>query len=237
MQEQEIVQSSYASIINSDDPSRIVLIIGKSGLGKSYSIRNLPAKNTFVVNIFGKELPFKGWKKNYTIWKPGTRTGNMLRSNNYSDIDFALDEIKHRKEIKFGVIDDFQYLMTGEFMDRAYEKGYDKWTEMGKHVHDIIMKAKTLGGGKTIFFLAHSETNDLGEIDVKTLGKLLSEKIVIAGMFTVVLMCQIDKGEFKFQTKNRTGKSIVKSPPGMFPDELIDNDLNYVAKKIYEYDN
>ena len=100
---------------------------------------------------------------------------------------------KKRKEIKFIVIDDFQYLMANEFMNRAYEKGYDKWTEIGKHAFDLLFKTKTLGNNRVVFVLAHSDTNDLGDTDVKTLGKMLSEKIVVAGMTADDTMAAADQ--------------------------------------------
>ena len=43
-----------------------VLVIADSGTGKSTSIGNLDPKETFIVNIANKPLPFKGWKKQYT---------------------------------------------------------------------------------------------------------------------------------------------------------------------------
>jgi AAA domain len=225
------VGSAYTGIIQSEGNSKPVLIIGKSGSGKSSSIRTLPAKNTFLINVIGKDLPFRGWRKSYKI------NDNMLCSDSYTEIENELDKIKKRKEIKFIIIDDFQYLMANEFMNRAYEKGYDKWTEIGKHAFDLLFKAKTLGSNRIVFFLAHSDTNDLGDTDVKTLGKMLSEKIVVAGMFTIVLQCFQDKGAYLFETKSATGKSVVKTPFEMFATDRIPNDLKMVADAIYKFEN
>ena len=230
----ETVQSvigAYTGIIQGEGNSKPVLIIGKSGSGKSSSIRTLPAKNTFLVNVIGKDLPFRGWRKNYRMGE------NMLCSDNYTEIENELDKIKKRKEIKFIVIDDFQYLMANEFMNRAYEKGYDKWTEIGKHAFDLLFKTKTLGNNRVVFVLAHSDTNDLGDTDVKTLGKMLSEKIVVAGMFTIVLQCFQDKGAYMFETKSATGKSVVKTPFEMFATDRIPNDLKMVADAIDKFEN
>jgi hypothetical protein len=226
----------YNEIINDDNQSTPVLVIGRSGGGKSSAIVTLPPKNTFIINVLGKDLPFRGWRKNYTPWKPNGK-GNMLRSNDYDEIDNAFGEIADRKEIKYVVIDDFQYLMAGEFMRRAYEDGWNKWTQIGKHAYDLLIKARSLGAGKFVFFLAHSETNEQGEVDVKTLGKLLSEKIIVAGMFTVVLQCVVEKDKYYFRTKNSDGKSVLKSPVGMFSTPLIHNDLKYVADAIIKYEN
>lgn len=214
--------------------SKPILIIGKSGTGKTRSIVGLDPKKTFLVNVIGKDLPFKGWRKNYVPYVNGK--GNMLISDDYGTITTTLESVKKRKEIRYVVIDDFQYLMADEFMRRSYEKGYDKFTEIGRHAWDLLWLANTMGDGRIVFFLVHSDTNDLGEEKVKTIGKLLDEKICVEGMFTVVLNTVINKGQFFFATRNN-GRNTTKSPEDMFVENLIPNDLGYVAKAIADFDN
>jgi hypothetical protein len=221
-------------VIPQNAKSKPVLIIGKSGTGKTRSIVGLNPKETFLVNVIGKDLPIKGWRKNYTPYTTGK--GNMLISDDYATITSVLENLKNRKEIKYVVIDDFQYLMANEFMRRSYEKGYDKFTEIGRHAWDLLWLANTLGNGRIVFFLVHSDTNDLGEEKVKTIGKLLDEKICVEGMFTIVLNSVINKGTYNFATQN-SGKNTTKSPEGMFESNLIPNDLGFVAKAIYKFDN
>ena len=50
-----------------------ILVIAESGSGKSTSIENLDPKETFIINISGKALPFKGWKSKYSIWSKETQ--------------------------------------------------------------------------------------------------------------------------------------------------------------------
>ena len=59
-----------------------ILIIAESGAGKSTSIANLDPKETFIVNVANKPLPFKGWKNKYKIWSREDQTGkeNILNS-------------------------------------------------------------------------------------------------------------------------------------------------------------
>ena len=219
-----------STIISENSKSKPVLVIGKSGSGKSTAMRNLDPRSTYLFNVMGKDLPFKGWRKKYEEGK------NMLCSTDYEAIEKEMDLIKKRKEVKTVIIDDFQYLMADEFMRRGMEKGYDKFTEIGLHAYSLIRKAGTLGTGRCVYFLAHSDTNEFGEDKVKTIGKLLDDKICVEGMFTIVLNCVVDKGNYYFATRN-TGKNTTKSPDGMFKEIFIPNDLAAVSKAIYTYEN
>ena len=71
-------------------------------------------------------------------------------------------------------------------------------------------------------------------MELKTIGKLLDEKIVLEGMSTIVLKTAVSDGQYMFLTQN-SGKDTVKSPSGMFPTYAIDNDLKYVDQKIRNY--
>ena len=61
-----------------------VLIIADSGSGKSTSMRTLDPKETFIINIANKPLPFKGWKKNYTTIGKDNPKGNMTSASSAS---------------------------------------------------------------------------------------------------------------------------------------------------------
>lgn len=110
-----------------------IVICGDSGSGKSTSIApdeelgiiGLDPKETFIINIKGKPLPFKGWKKHYIpITKDNLDKGNYLVS---TDVDTIVKTLKYvsskRPEIKNIVIDDSQYKMADEFMSKASETG------------------------------------------------------------------------------------------------------------------
>ena len=210
-----------------------VLIIGKSGTGKSRSIVNLDPVSTFVISAIPKDLPFRGWKKKYT---PLTKTtGNWLCTDDYTATEKAMKYIdKELPKIKVLVIDDFQYFMADEFMRRAHEKGYDKFTEIGEHAWNLIWNLRMLRGDLVCFLLAHSDQNDLGETKCKTIGKLLDEKICVEGMFSIVLNTLVDNGQYFFQTQNN-GANTTKSPEGMFATERIPNDLSIVVSAINKY--
>ena len=214
-----------------------VLIIGGSGSGKSRSIKGLDSKETAIINVNGKDLPFKGWKSKYVvISKDG---GNLFNcKNSPDDYDDVINVVRHidknRPDIKIIVIDDFQYLMVNEFMRRSKEKGYEKFSEIGEHPWKLIWDCQLCRQDLIIYFLAHSEVSESGNVKIKTIGKMLDEKVCIEGMFTICLGTKVEDGKYYFETQS-TGQTPLKSPEGMLPLRM-ENDLNQVTKLIRKYE-
>jgi hypothetical protein len=194
-----------------------VLILGESGTGKSASLRNFKADELKVINVEGKPLPFKN-------------KFEIFNSDNYVKI---LKEMQATKKSSI-IIDDAQYLMANEFMRRATERGFDKFTEIAQNFWNLVNKVKELPKNQIVYFLAHIERDANGNEKIKTIGKLLDEKITVEGMFTIVLKTNVTDGQYTFITQNN-GHDTVKSPIGMFPSVAIDNDLKYVDDKIRNY--
>lgn len=132
------------------------------------------------------------------------------------------------------VVDDFQYLLATEFMDRAHEKGYDKFTEMARHYYDVLTTAATLAPEKRVYLLSHTDQSETGQVKAKTIGKLLDEKITVEGLVTIVLRTHVINGQYVFSTRN-SGQDTVKTPLGLFEDEHIPNDLAAVDAEIVSY--
>lgn len=222
--------------------SNAILIIGESGAGKSSSGESLDPKETFWLNVTGKDLPFRGFKKNYIPFTKENPKGNYLCSSDPETILKTLNYISaNRPDIKQAITDDFQYVMSFEFMARTKEKGYDKFNDIGGNAFNILQKARTLREDLSVIILTHCEKDRDGFIKMKTIGKLLDEKITPEGLFTVVLMADTikddnDKIKHIFRT-HTDGNSVIKSPKGMFETDTIDNDLKYVLEKVNEYNN
>jgi hypothetical protein len=196
-------------------------VLGRSGTGKSYSLRNFDPSEVEVINVQGKILPFKGAGK-----------FNLI---NTDDADEIVDAIKDAaKKYKKIVVDDFQYVMANEFMRRSAEKGYDKFTEIGRHAWDIANVVRELPNDVIVYVMCHTDTDQEGFERLKTIGKLLDDKIVLEGMSTIVLKTSVSDGKYYFLTQNN-GKDTTKSPAGMFPTYAIENDLKYVDDKIRNY--
>ena len=209
--------------------SIITLIIGESGSGKSTAIRTLDPTETFVINVLDKPLPFRGYKK---IYKSKV---NYLASDEHYQILRTIKYINEKMpHIKNVIIDDFQYLMANEFMRRAKERGFDKFTEIAQNAWSVIADAQLCRDDLYFFFLSHNELDATGKMKCKTIGKMLDDKITIEGMFTVVLHALINDGQYKFLTQNN-GTYIAKSPMGMFEDVVVDNDLQLVKNSMVTY--
>ena len=196
-----------------------VFILGHSGTGKSTSLRNFKSDEILHINVMRKPLPFKG------------RFAETYDGDDYTGIAKAINAT----EKKTIVIDDAQYLMANEFMRRSFEKGYDKFTEIGYNFWTLVNGASMdLPFDTIVYFLMHTDSDDNGNEKAKTIGKLLDEKITLEGMSSIVLKTAVKDGVYTFTTQNN-GHDTVKSPLGMFPTYEIDNDLKAVDTTIRKY--
>lgn len=197
-----------------------ILIIGKSGSGKSTSLRNFTKEdNIGIINVLGKRLPFKS-------------SLAAINTDDYAQVMKAIVGAKSRSI----VIDDAGYLMTNQFMKGHSNSGsgngiFAFYNDIGDRFWSLIRLVNTqTPDDRLVYFLMHEEKDEFGEIRPKTIGKMLDEKVCIEGMFTVVLRCR----EHKFLTQS-DGSDVAKSPIGMFGEAEIDNDLKLVDETIRKY--
>ena len=206
-----------------------VLIIGRSGSGKTYSLKNFQPDEVGIISVEKGRLPFKSDLKTVKIPKDfgdDIKTYAQLNAAKYSWIERTIAKAK----AKSIVIDDSQYLLVNELFDRSAEKGYDKFTDMAAHFRNLIHFINEMEDeDKIVYFLHHSELDSDGREKVKTIGKMLDEKLTVEGCFDIVLYCQ----DHEFYTQSN-GMSSAKSPEGMF-DLKIPNDLKFVDHAIREY--
>lgn len=205
------------------------LILGPSGSGKSASMRNLDPANTLLIQSVPKPLPFRSsaWKK---FHKETAKDGNVFTTDHWESII----QLATKTGRKIVVVDDFQYVLANEFMRRHDEKNYDKFTDIGFHAWEIISKLNALPDDKRIYFLSHTDEDQFGKIKMKTIGKMLDDKITLEGLFTIVLRAERADGEYVFRTQSN-GSDTCKSPMGMFDSEKIENDIAAVDAAITEY--
>jgi len=222
-------------------------VVGRSGTGKTRSVQGLDPKETLIISVSGKKIPMKGFAKLYTPLdeENGGATGNFYKTKSADAIIQILNLVdKKRPDIKNIVIDDYQYIMGFEFFDRADEKGFEKFASIGKNGARPLMKAAQLEREEIkIFVLTHEEEtseNFKPLRKMKTIGRMVDEKLTMEGLFTVVLFTDIRKDDktdavqYGFITHS-DGTTTAKSPEGMFDEDYIENDLGKVATAIDEY--
>ena len=194
-----------------------VLILGESGSGKSASMRNFDPEKVGIFNVAGKPLPFRKKLKS-------------VNNATYADIYKMLAKPK----LKTYVIDDSQYLMAFEELDRAKEVGFAKFTEMALNFSGLVRYIiNNLPADVIVYFLHHVETTETGKVKAKTVGKMIDSKLTLEGLFSIVLLCEASSEGHYFVTQS-DGYTTAKSPMDMF-DKEIDNDLSMVDTSIREY--
>lgn len=211
-----------------------VLLMGSSGSGKSTSLRNLPAEETTIINITNKPMPFKN--------KDGKKIVTLTDFQKEGEKELSYEELYKRiisaikgTKKKIIVIDDSSYMMTFENFEKVTNKGYDKFTNMAKNYYDLIKSAISCGDEKIVYIITHEEIDDVNQLyRPKTIGKMLSNQLVIEGLFSIVLRSLYKNGEYIFQTQN-DGTSVCKSPMDMFDSKEMPNDLYEIDKIIRNY--
>lgn len=199
-----------------------VLIIGKSGSGKSASMMNLKPDEVALISVLGKPLPFKGKFDQYIT----DDSNKIIRAIETTKRDIV-------------VVDDVGYTMTNMFMREHSATGggnsvFTLYNHIGDMFWDMIESVRAMENDKRVYFIMHEDQNDFGNVRPKTIGKMIDEKVCLEGMFTICLRCIMSNGKHIFRTQS-DGLDVAKSPIGMFKDLEIQNDLAMVDKTICEY--
>lgn len=200
-----------------------VLVYGKSGSGKSRSLKFFGEDEILLINIEGKELPFRN------TFKYICRTDSL---------DTIITQIQ-KMPCKIAVIDDAGYLMTHHFMDNHRNKkgsaSFDMYDDIADTMYFLVKRIKKETPEDVIVYvMLHEDTNDMGETKIRTIGKLIDNKVCLEGMVTVCLRCMSDNGKHFFRTQT-DGFDISKSPEDMFEDTEIDNNLKLVDDTIRKF--
>ena len=202
-----------------------VLVYGKSGSGKSRSLKFFGEDEIFLVNIEGKALPFK------STFKYVGKTDNL---------DVLMDQLK-KMPCKTAVIDDAGYLMTHHFMENHRNKkgnaSFDMYDDIADKMYFLVKRIKDeLPDDVIVFIMLHEDTDDSGNTKLRTIGRLIDNKVCLEGMVTVVIRCMSDQGKHFFRTQT-DGFDITKTPEELFDDNEveIDNNLKYVDQKIRDF--
>lgn len=195
-----------------------VLVMGESGSGKTYSLKNFDPNEVGIFSVEKGRLPFKGDFK-------------VVKNATYS----VIGKIFTAPKLKRYVIDDSQYLLVNELFDRAKDTGYQKYTDMAVNFRNLIHAVNhNLPDDVIVYFLHHTETDsNTGKTKAKTVGRMIDQYLTLEGCFDIVLLTVADGNQHFFITQS-DGYTTAKSPEGMF-EEKIPNDLAEVDRQIREY--
>lgn len=224
--------------------SNFVIVLGDSGTGKSTSIKTLNPTETIIVNVLGKRLPFKGSTADYN-----SENKNLFKISSWDKVVILLDKINKLPNIKNVVLDDAIYIMRNEFFDRSLERGYDKYNELADHFRKIVQKCSSLRDDLNIFMMLHTESVEsdggIKSYKASTVGKLLDKMYNPLENVSITLYCEPKfdengKPEYGFYTHKLRVDGIeipAKTPDGMFEEDFIPNDLQFVVESMDNFYN
>lgn len=189
-------------------------------------MKNFKEDEIYLVNVIGKPLPFKGAFKYVT------------NSDQLPSIMEGLSKME-KAGIKTAVVDDFGYVMTNMFM-RGHGSGdqFKLYNQIGDTVWSFInyIQSAAVAPDAIVYLVMHEDINEDGTNKLRTIGKLLDQKVCLEGMATVVLHAIVKGDKHVFETQSN-GTGIAKSPEQMFSEDEIPNDLKFVDECIRNYWN
>jgi molybdopterin-guanine dinucleotide biosynthesis protein len=208
----------------------LIGIVGSSGTGKSTSLRNLPLKDTIIIDLERKGFPFKEAKNFQTI------TATIL-----PEIEKAIETATKNADIV--VIESFtKYCEILIDVAQKMYKGFDIWNYYNKQIRNTLESLKNEKATVVV-----TAIDEIVKIMQPTGGEYNTRRIKVQGKvhegciekeFLLVLFTEVrrekDSIEYCFQT-NSDGITSAKTPMGMFSDLYIPNDLNTVINSVEEY--
>ena len=154
------------------------------------------------------------------------------------NIDTIISQLQ-KMPCKTAVIDDAGYLMTHHFMDNHRNKkgnaSFDMYDDIADKMYFLVQRIKKeLPEDVIVYIILHEDTNDMGETKLRTIGKLIDNKVCLEGMVTICIRCMSDNGNHFIRTQT-DGFDITKTPEDMFDAVEIDNNLKLVDDTIRKF--
>jgi len=224
--------------------AEIVFIVGRSGTGKSYSLKELDPTTSLIINADQKHLPFQyktDWsaeKKNYTRTSDIAEWMKLLHYANSKD----------GEHIQTVVIDTLTREITDYTLSSGFRKkdGWGKWDDFAGQIYDLLQYIyNDLRDDCMVFIMSHPDL-----YDDELLGTQRERVAVRGGLLksyppesfsSIVLYAHVKPPKiagkaptYHFSTVN-SGYNSAKTPPGMFPDTFIDNNIVDIEASVRNY--
>lgn len=230
-----------------------VFLYGKSGSGKTSSIRNLDPKRTGIINVDRKALPLENWRESYRMVeseKPGfpdLQKSNYVEPMRPSSVMEILKVWGQRKDLDNIVLDTITHLITNDYMTNTIGKDFKAFQRMGLNGFTIFDMVGDIA--KNLLIIGHSDVkfNDMGQRQVvmKSFGNMI-ESIEPESYFTTVLVPVVDRSDegikYLFRTQS-DGSDAAKSPARFKGEEAIPalpytmpNDIALVFKLLDKFE-
>lgn len=231
-----------------------ILVLAKSGFGKSTSIGAIPElglvglnpAETFLISCVNKPLPFRGANKLYKITTiDKIAEGNRIITNDAETVAKIINMVAvPQSPFKNIVLDDMNYMSQDYYMKNALKGGWDTPKKIGYNMGLVFDAINTVPEDKNMICLAHYEeykdkNGDSISYKYKSTGNMVDSYITPEGKFEIVLygrdrFDEKEKKSIREFVTNHEGVYPAKSPVGMF-DTYIPNDLGLVVASVEEY--
>lgn len=200
-----------------------IIVYGKSGSGKSRSLKNFEEDEILLCNVERKELPFKKKFKYVAVT---------------DDVDKMMEQFK-KMPMKTAVIDDAGYIMTHHFMRNHRNKrgnaSFEMYDDIADMMYGLANRIKNeLPEDVVVYIIMHEDIDDFGGTKLLTLGRLLDNKVNLVGMVTICIRCMSENGKHFFRVVT-DGSDITKTPEEMFEADEIENDLKAVDVAVRDF--
>ena len=216
-----------------------IIILGKSGTGKTMSYRNFGEGELAVANVQGKLLPF--FDEKFKVFDVPAWQGKHMGKR-----PLKIEAVRKYLESDTPpavVVDDAGYMITEQFMRLQDEPKYAKnpyqlYTDIAKSIYFLIDDTTTDGNvDRIIYWVFHEDQTVEDGVVPMTVGKLLNEKVNLLGMCTITLRSSFDgENGYVFEVSGANGKTPPElfdgSPIAVFGDYKVENDLKEIDAAI-----
>jgi len=219
--------------------SNPILIVGRSGTGKSRSVKNFAPGEVVILNTSGKLLPF--FEPRHDVVDIPSLVRKVTKPGEAKPLKADIITswlMNHKDEYKSVVIDDYGFALFEIYQrfriseDERLSNKYEAFDIITNKVATLVDSLYEDGVfDRLVYIIVHEEVDQHGNIAPLVMGKMVNDKYVLEGHVTCTLQSAKVGGEYVFYTNNGNP---AKSPEGLFEGETIPNDLKAVDARIRE---